>query len=77
MADWGAARRDAEVVGAAARRVARENRGLGAWLAAQSLGMYYAWMAQATSGGEGTAMLHEVQGDLDELRVLSAAPICP
>lgn len=40
------------------------------WLAERSLQLYYAWTAQATSGGEGRAMQNEVRSHLDDLEAI-------
>ncbi len=68
--NWGSAREDANVLRFAALRLAPSRPPLASWLADRSLDLYHAWMSQATSGGEGTAMQHEVQGELADLRRL-------
>lgn len=66
--DWGASRNDADVVRKAAVAFAKKQPAVARWLADRSLNLYYSWMSQATSGGEGTAMEHEVRDYLAELR---------
>lgn len=69
--DWGAARRDADVLRAAAKALADSHPSVARFLADKSLHMYHVWMSQATSGGEGTAMQYEVREELKEMRKLA------
>lgn len=69
--DWGAARRDADVLCRAARALAKSNPSVARWVASRSLDFYHAWMSQATSGGEGSAMQSEVSSELAEMRRLA------
>lgn len=68
--DWDASRRDADVLRRAARALDRAHRPMARFLADLSLSCYHAWMSQATSGGEGTAMEHSVREELKEMRKL-------
>ena len=65
---WTATLDDAHALRHAALRVAATHP-VEAWhLADRSLHAYHAWMAQATSGGEGAAMQSQVRDELKQLR---------
>lgn len=68
--DWGAVQRDADVLRAAAKALARSHPAAARYLARRSLDFYHSWMSQATSGGEGTAMEYEIREELKEMRKL-------
>jgi hypothetical protein len=69
---WGSARQDADVLRAAANALQHIQPDVAIWLAHWSLVLYHSWMAQATSGGEGTAMMNEIRNELAEMRRLEA-----
>jgi hypothetical protein len=73
MEDWGAARRDADQLHAAAMSLQHSQPDVARWLAERSLSFYHNWMSQATSGAEGTAMAYEVRRELVDLRKLIAS----
>jgi hypothetical protein len=73
--DWGSHRQTAEVLRRAAVAIAAAGQpDMAAWLADRALNYYHAWMSQATSGGEGTAMEYEIRDQLKEMRKLSQRP---
>jgi hypothetical protein len=73
--DWGAHRQTAEVLRRAAVAIAAAGQtDMAAWLAGRALNYYHAWMSQATSGGEGSAMEYEIRDQLKEMRKLSRRP---
>jgi hypothetical protein len=65
---WSSTLDDADTLRHAALRVAATQPGQARHLADRSLHMYHAWMAQATSGGEGAAMQSQVRSELKQLR---------
>lgn len=66
--NWGTTHVEADRIRDAAIYFESIHPELARWLADQGLHHYYAWMSQATSGGEGTAMQYEVREDLARLR---------
>lgn len=68
---WDATRNDADVLRAAAKALAASHPGVARFLADRALSFYHAWMSQATSGGEGTAMQYQVREELKEMRRLA------
>lgn len=66
--NWGTTRVEADRIRDAAIYFESIHPDFARWLADQGLHHYHAWMSQATSGGEGTAMQYEVRGDLARLR---------
>lgn len=67
------ARRDAEVLYQAARKLENEHLWIATWLADWSQTFYHAWMSQATSGGEAAEMRDEIRGELIQLNRLVEA----
>ena len=67
---WHSARSDADVLRRASSQLEKIQPAMSRWVADRSLSCYYAWMSQATSGGEGTAMQYEVRNELQELKQL-------
>lgn len=65
---WGSTREDAEVLRNAALRLEHSQPAVARRIATEALQLYHAWMAQATSGGEGAAMEYEVRSELREMR---------
>lgn len=61
---------DADVLRRAALALEHTQPQIAAWLADRSLDLYHAWMSQATSGGEGTAMQNQIRNELADMRRL-------
>ena len=73
--NWGSARAGADTLRCAATTLRHSHPAIARWLAVRSLDLYHAWMSQATSGGEGTAMQYQVRNELEQLRqMISAIP---
>jgi hypothetical protein len=69
--NWGTSRAEGDELLASAQAMARTGRAdLAAALAQKALNHYYAYTSQATSGGEGTALQHEVRDDVAAARRL-------
>lgn len=66
--NWGTSRAEGDILLAAARAFRNTHRPMAKWLADQTLHAYHAWMSQATSGGEGTAMQYEIRSELAQVR---------
>jgi len=62
--NWNSSRADAEVLLAAAMDFERSQPAGARWLAEESEALFYCWTAEATSGGEGTAMQNEIRSDV-------------
>lgn len=68
--DWGSLRADADVLRSAVLKLQASHPQAARHMAERSQRLYYSWMSQATSGGEGTAMQYEVRNELQELKQL-------